>query len=286
MIDVPLAAFLLATCLAACYLLESDNKRRMRAAVCCGVLAGFAGLVKINGLLIGVGLVLTVLVLRLSRFGVRQALVLGSACLVTSVAVGYLFTPNYWPQFKDIQPAAVRAEISAFRINGFPAGSGGDDGRFAAFNATYPQLANLTRPLRLPLLFIRWKLFLDSLIRLNPGWAIEEPRPVTQVSQLFGTYASFPGQGFLVLLGFVILVRQILSNGPGRFSDVAVVVIAFFVVNYSLILFLQRLAWDRYYLPTVMSYQIPAALAVIRMGEWAKGRRPKARHSERLATRG
>jgi 4-amino-4-deoxy-L-arabinose transferase-like glycosyltransferase len=274
MLDVPLAAFLLATCLAACYLLESDDERSMRAACYCGLFAGFAGLVKINGLLIGVGLVLTVLLLRFPRFGVRRTLALGSTCLVTAIAVGYLFTPNYWPQLRDIRPAVVRSEASALRRNGFPPGAGGDEGRFAAFNATYPQLANLTRPLRLPLLFVRWKLVLDSVVVVNPEWAIKEPRAVVQASELFRTYASFPGESVFVIIGFVMLVRQILSTNRSRSSDVAVVVVAFFLVNYSLILAFQRLAWDRYYLPTVMSYQIPAALAAIRMGEWAKKQVP------------
>ena len=272
MVDVPLAAFLLATCLAARYLLEANENRSMRAAWCCGVFAGLAGLVKINGLLMGVGLVLTVLLFRLPRFGVRRALTLGSACLVTAIAVEYLLTPNYWPQLREIRPAVVRAEVLALRSNGFPAAAAaaGGEGRFDAFKVTYPQLANLTRPLRLPFLFVRWKLVLDWIALANPDWTLKQPRPVVQASQLFIQHASFPGEALLVVIGLILLVRQIVSAERSRSSDAAVVVVAFFVVNYSLILAFQRLAWDRYYLPSVIGYQIPAAWAAIQLAERAK----------------
>jgi 4-amino-4-deoxy-L-arabinose transferase-like glycosyltransferase len=273
MTDTPLAAFLLLMCLATARLMmASDNDRRTRFALLIGLAIGCAASIKIHGLLIGVGTVGACLLIGRHQIGLRQVAVTSAKVITVAIATGYLVSPNYWPQLGEVQVGSLRAEVAALQTAGIPQ-AGGEEGRFGEFKTRYPQLANITRPLRMPFLFVRWKVFLDALAdRRIPSWGFGEHRTVAQARRLFAEYATFHGQVVLVAIGLVLLVIQSRARDhPAR--GAAVVALMFFLVNYALILLFQRVNWNRYYFQTILSYQVPAAAGMAWVaglfGRWA-----------------
>ena len=276
MIDIPFLTLLLAICLTAMRLLHAAPERALRYALLCGGLSGLAGLVKIHGFLIGPGIMATTFAVRAHILGgwkrtVQQC----AAALALTVCVGYLLTPNFWPQWNALDLGAARAEASAIRNAGPAAFDGKGEDRFKHFEETFPALANVTRPLRLPLLFVRWKAFNHWVAQTNPAWCFHEHRVAVQAGHLFWLYSTFPGEGLLGILGLVLLSSRVVKAVRARTRDSATVVLSFFAVNYLVILAFQDLDWNRYYLASVVGYQIPAAFAVLAIASSARALRAR-----------
>ena len=130
----------------------------------------------------------------------------------------------------------------------------------------YPQLANLSHPLEFPMLFQRWRQQLQfQAEKYGPGW--QGSRWRTLHRRLLTDHASFPLQWLLLFSSLgtagVSLLRRSSLDGH-------VVVAAYFVANYLLLVSFAPMDWDRYYLPTVISVQLLTALEV---GHWIEAAR-------------
>lgn len=276
MTDIHYLFFLLCLALAVLWL-AARPATFQRAALVAGVCAGLATSIKVSGVAVGGLLLLLVLVacLLVDKLRVRQGLLALGLFALAAVVVVYLLNPFFWPSFVALEPAAVLSELQGFLgqskrfgmlVEGIPA-------------QRYPQLAQLVRPLGFPLMVQRWNVFMDSQASIA-GWT-GGVRPVEISQTVAANLSSVP------LLWVALLVG--LANGAGRLwrsyrsGSVSLLSapLAFFVANYAVILFMLKLNWPRYYLPTLVGAVVLAALGIsatigyllAKGGAWLSARR-------------
>jgi 4-amino-4-deoxy-L-arabinose transferase-like glycosyltransferase len=218
------------------------------------VFAALACSVKVTGLPLGfmfIGMVFAIQWAR-RRMDGRQFIVSSVACFTLSLIWIYALAPNLWPNLRMIKPSRVVSEARHFMSDpSTPEVSGWDR------LSTYPQLANVAVPLKLPRMFPAWKRSLTRNADLHPQykWPVHKFWPFT--SAVFIQSASFPGQAVFVLLGVVAVAARVKFSRQ-NLGDPALVLLLFTALNYLFGLAFQPMVHARWYLPTVIA---SAALA-------------------------
>ncbi len=240
------------------------RQRPVRAGVATGALTGIAASIKLTGLIVGgvslaAGWAASVLP---RRVAVRALAV----CGVTALAVIYALNPSLLMGPGQPVPDSLSAEIGRF-VHGLRTSSIDT----ATAREDFPRVFSVAE---LPLLFARWqRLIAQQAVHSDEAWKTQ--RLVVLHRTLFRDFATMPGEWLFVPLGLWIAVRKLcLARGTAWGGAVAAPPV-FFAANYLTILFLLRLNWDRYYLPTIIAGRVLVALAISTLlaGAWRWGRR-------------
>lgn len=250
MTDAHYNAFLLCTCLSAIVVLKARSRNALAlSVVLLGFLAGLAGSVKITGLPLGVLLFAAVLAYRsvLLQEPWRRAVALVALMLSSGLVTVYALNPCFWPSAAAFDLSAAAREASSMdfdtAVTQIERADDADEN---------PAFANLTRPLRFPFQFLRWKHYMERQRDLfSAGWGTSRQRAIHQQLPLL---TSRPYVGW-ILLGFGVFVgaRQIAAGRRTREPAHAFVLLAWFAINYLFILAFLELNWERYYLPAMVA---------------------------------
>jgi hypothetical protein len=241
MTDAAYNFLLLTEVLAAAAIIGSRNITDLtRLAAVAGVCVGLASSVKVSGYVIGLPLVLFAFAY---RFGSGRDLVernqhglIRCVAIFGIVAFSILVALN--PTFWPTGPA------DAWRLVG--------------------PIATLSA----------WDRYMASQAELGLGeWTAS--RFVDIHSSIFVEHASL-AMDVLFVVGAIVLVRRALSSLRSRIPDPGAIALAYFLINYFVLVLFLRLNWDRYYLPIHIAMAVIAgvggAWAVRVIGEWRASR--------------
>jgi hypothetical protein len=286
--------FLLTVCLTLVFTAKARNKKAILLLVCLtGVLTALACSVKITGILLGTGIFLGATGWRFwrARAGKKEMALTLAAFFVCCLSTVYLLNPFFWPSWNQVSGSAVMQEAKSFshdvatkKIVPWHR----DDLAKATFE--YPQLRNLSHPVEFPLLFGRWNHEMrrhlgkgsanwngNRLVRLHET-LFQLSVPVAMVSNGFdGTsvLGLTPGDNSLVVKGVAFLLAALTVAGvyflalSSRSNGSHVVLLLALGVNYLLIVLFMKLNWNRYYLPTMISVELVAAVGLYEIARLA-----------------
>lgn len=267
MTDVHYLSFLLAGGLASGLLLQrADRRGLVNAAILAGLAAGLAAAVKVTGILVG-GLVfagLLAYVAALRRLPLRTALRASALFLVVAVAVVYLLNPFFWPDWQQLDAAALLHDARSL----LAAAASGQLGA-APISQAFPQVGHLTHIIEFPQMFLRWRAFMHTQLSIG-AWT--EPRLLAIHRSLFANLAAFPFEWVLLLIGAAAAGRRVIAAWRRAQPAPALAPLAFFAVNYLFVLFLVQLNWPRYYLPAAVAGKLLAANGIVVLFDWLMGR--------------
>lgn len=272
--------FLLSICLTLVITVRLHNRKAILLFTClAGVLTGMACSVKITGMLLGTGFFLGAIGWRFwrARPGKKEMALTLAAFFVFCLGTVYLLDPFFWPSWNQMRGGEVWREGKSFAHDlatkkVIPWRR--EDLQNAA--ADYPQLRNLSRPLEFPLLFGRWNH--EMRRQLDKGLDNWNGNRLVRLHQtLFQQLVPLaPASGNRVVVnGAALLIAALTVAGiyflplSGKSNGMHVVLLVAFCVNYLLIVLFMKLNWDRYYLPTMISVDLVAAVGLYEMARWA-----------------
>jgi Dolichyl-phosphate-mannose-protein mannosyltransferase len=279
--------FLLSVCLTLVITAKARHKKAILLLVCLtGVLTALACSVKITGLLLGTGFFLGVTGWRFwrARAGKTEMALTLAAFFVCCLGTVYLLNPFFWPSWNQMNGSEVVREWNSFshdvstkKIIPWHR----HDLEKAAFD--YPQLRNLSHPVEFPLLFGRWnhelRRHLDAglanwngnrLVRLHETlFQLSVPLARASDNSLAPSGVSLFVNGVAFLLAVFTVTGVYFLVISGRSNGAHVVLLVALCVNYLLIVLFMGLNWDRYYLPTMISVGLVAAVGVYEVARLA-----------------
>jgi Dolichyl-phosphate-mannose-protein mannosyltransferase len=279
--------FLLGVCLTLVIIAKTRHKKAILLLVCLtGVLTALACSVKITGLLLGTGFFLGVTGWRLwrTKTGKKEIALTLAAFFVCCLGTVYLLDPFFWPSWNQMNGSEVVREWKSFShdvsTKKIIPWHRQDLGK-AAFD--YPQLRNLSHPVEFPLLFGRWnhelRRHLDAglanwngnrLVRLHETlFQLSVPLAPTSDSSLAPNGVGLVVNGVAILLAVLTVTGVYFLAISARSNGAHVVLMVALCVNYLLIVLFMGLNWDRYYLPTMISVGLVAAVGVFEVARLA-----------------
>lgn len=277
--------FLLSICLTLVMAARSRNRKTIFWLFClAGVFTALACSVKITGLLVGTGFFLGAAAWHFwrDRTNKKEMAITLVAFFAFCLGTVYLLNPFFWPSWKQMSVSQIWQEGKSFThdiaTKTIVPWSRRDLDK-ASF--TYPQLRNLSHPVEFPLLFGRWSHELHRHLEKGAAdW--HSPRLVELQQSLFRMSVPLGGGmtargvwvnlaaiviAALTIAGVYFLARSLKSDGRN------VVLLTALVVNYMLIVLFMKLNWDRYYLPTMISVDLVAAVGLYEIARRAIFRR-------------
>jgi hypothetical protein len=241
MTDAAYNLLLLTEVLAAAAIIGSRNVTDLpRLAAVAGVCVGLASSVKVSGYVIGLPLVLLAFAYRLGSG--RDHVERNQHSLIRYVAI---------------------FGIVAFSI-------------VVALNPTYWPTgpADAWRLLGPIATLSAWDRYMASQAELGFGeWTASRSFDIH--SSIFVEHASL-AMNVLFVVGVIVLVRRALSSLRTRIPDPGTIALAYFLIDYFVLVLFLRLNWDRYYLPIHTAMAVIAgvggAAAATVIGEWISRR--------------
>jgi hypothetical protein len=272
--------FLLSVCLTLVITAKARNKKAILLLVCLtGVLTALACSVKITGILLGTGFFLGVTGWRFWRVraGKKEMALTLAAFFVFCLSTVYILNPFFWPSWNQMNGGEVVRELKSFSHDVSTKKIilwHRQDLQQAAFD--YPQLRNLSHPAEFPLLFGRWnhelRRHLDAglanwngnrLVRLHETlFQLSVPLAPASDASLAVNRVSLVVNGVAFLLAALTVAGVCFLALSGRSNGTHVVLLVCLCVNYLLIVLFMGLNWDRYYLPTMISAELVAAVGL------------------------
>ena len=268
--------FLLSVCLALVITAKARNKKAILLLVCLtGVLTALACSVKITGILLGTGFFLGATGWRSwrswrAKAGKKEMALTLAAFFVCCLSTVYLLNPFFWPSWNQMSGSEVVREWKSFshdvttqKIIPWHRG----DLEKAAFD--YPQLRNLSHPLEFPLLFGRWNH--EMRRHLDRGMANWNGNRLVRLHETLFQLSvplAMALDNSLVVNGIAFLLVALTVAGvyflalSRRSNGTHVVLLVALCVNYLLIVLFMKINWDRYYLPTMISVELVAAVGL------------------------
>jgi hypothetical protein len=270
--------FLLSVCLTLVITAKVRNKKAILPLVCLtGVLTALACSVKITGILLGTGFFLGVIGWRFwrARAGKKEMALTLAAFFVCCLGTVYILNPFFWPSWSQMNGGEVVRELKSFshdvstkKIIPWHR----QDLQQAIFE--YPQLRNLSHPVEFPLLFGRWSHELrrhldvglanwhgNRLVCLHQTlFQLSVPLAPASDGSLAVNGVGWVVNGVAFLLAVLTVAGVYFLALSGRSNGTYVVLLVCLCVNYLLIVLFMGLNWDRYYLPTMISAELVAAV--------------------------
>ncbi|MBX3178947.1 MAG: hypothetical protein KF886_16450 [Candidatus Hydrogenedentes bacterium] len=285
MTDMPYLLALLCAGLALMALLEARKPRRVLSlALLCGVCAAIAYSIKVAGLVLIGALFLAAMVLRPRatapgmRWRVAAVAVFGAA----AVLLPLLMNPFFWPDPARWDGAALREEIQRVRTPGAGEELPGWGEIWAELavagharplvSAHYPQIANLLKPLEMPLLFFRWKTLMRNQARTIVGEDKGPPGIPEILNRVAWSLATFPGAALFLLAGLGALVFRAVHGWAREPGSAAIYPLLAFLVNLLFLMLFLVLPWPRYYLAAIVASNILVAVGLFLAGGLVRGK--------------
>jgi len=265
--------FLLSICLALVATAKARSKKAILSLVCLtGVLTALACSVKITGILLGTGIFLGATSWRFwrARAGIKEMALTLAAFFVFCLGTVYALNPFFWPSWGQMRGSDIVREAKSFshdvstkKIVPWHRA----DLQKVIFD--YPQLRNLSHPVEFPLLFGRWNHELGR--HLEKGLANWHGNRLVELHETLFQLAvplAKASNTTWVVNGVAFLLAALTAAGvyflllSARSKGTHVVLLVALCVNYMLIVLFMGLNWDRYYLPTMISAQLVAAVGL------------------------
>ncbi|MEI6633357.1 MAG: hypothetical protein WCP22_05990 [Chlamydiota bacterium] len=253
--------FLICVFLASLALLTLSRKSHLAAmSALIGAAGGLACSVKITGLPVAAMMVIAALLYRhaVTKGTYREMLLYIVIFSFVALLVAFSLNPFLWPSFKDIDITSVVQEMKLLSRDLIH-----HTLHTADLLDRYPQLANLSHPLYLFVMPLRWDEHLQGIAtRLGSGWQSNRMKYRVFHRTLFVGLATFPGEWFFLLVGFVVCIKKLYSSFMEKKISLWAIPLLYFLCNYFFILAFMKLNWGRYYLPTIIAGRVIVATGI------------------------
>jgi 4-amino-4-deoxy-L-arabinose transferase-like glycosyltransferase len=274
---------LLCICLSSIFLVRSKKYTHL-IIMAIGIMAGLATSIKVTGILLSslyMGL-LWLYLLFLQRITLKQGLKQLSLFLIAALFIIYSFNPYFWIDTQKVNSSQLVQEtqqlISKIKDNSFSLGkaiTNHESFNTAQFQQDYPQLANFSKPLDFPYLFLRWSKLMQVQPPVLPDTRdtlsdedftlFKEHRLWFITHDFLSVYSNFAFEGGFFLIGLYYFALKLTAAIKQRQLHNYSYPLLFFSTNYLFILTFMKLAWDRYYIPSIIASKLIIALGIYQL---------------------
>ncbi len=265
MMDIFYNFFLLCLYILGIKLVDKTSKKRFLVLmILFGAFTGLASSVKLMGMIIGSIIILCVLVYKSIFEDIKGLFFYLSGYLIIAVGVTYILNPIYYLDLGKLDFNKLKRELELAKDEPFlleftrvSVSESEDDNLIDQ----YPQLTNLSQPLKIPIHFIKWFLAMHPQTELADTFGGNRILAIHDL--LFFQYSTFKAEVFFLMVGFALSIKSVLESTRQRIPTPYFLLTIYFLISYLFTVVFVKVDWHRYYLPTIISGRIIIAVGII-----------------------